>query len=529
MCGFFVLRVFTVYVRNGKHHEKCVLERVLDTTFMAEAVIDLSRIVPEGADFVYFSLEGDNADFYGGDFCCVTDMPNEVNMALVFCTYKREKYMLRNRRALLRYLKSSTVFNSSNLHVYIVDNGKTLDKKRTDNAFVTLFPNDNTGGSGGFTRGYQEAVGSGRKHTHIIFADDDIRLDCNMLMRVYGLLRVRKKEYENLSVGGTMLRLSDFVTQHEAGAVWDGKRRESIGNGLDMTDRSNVFLTMEYPKPNYNAWWFFCFPSDWHQKHGYPLPFFVKSDDIEYCLRCADEIAVINGIAVWHEDFEDKYAGYQEYYIKRNELIMTAIHNEEPDAKYQLRKLYLSVMKQCVFQRYFIAGLIFRAYNDFLRGYDRFMKTDAEELNKQLMKRCPKLLPDKELEKQGVRFDDDKYLYASIQDEDLKKQMMTLNGALIPSVFYPKDTEKLFVCDLAKCRPVNFYRHKRVLHYDPKSRRGYVTRQSRIKLFFNLLRLAFFSLKFLIRYPVARRSYRRADMPDLPSAGTDSPNIEKSK
>lgn len=509
VCGFLVLRVFGVKKNVDGFSEKLIAEKNISCGTPEEITVDISPAL-ETSDNVYFTLTSDNGKLFGGEFFTVPEAVNKVDIAVVICTFKREKFLLHNHASILRYLSMNSVLNRNNIHFFIVDNGRTLEPEIIENENVTLVPNDNTGGSGGFTRGYYEAVNSGRDFTHILFMDDDIVLDCEMLLRVYTLLTLRTPEMKELSVGGTMIRLSDMVTQHEVGAVWDGKRLHSIGTQTDITKRENVFETAYYPEGNYNAWWFFCFPADWHEKYGYPLQFFVKLDDIEYSLRCADNIALINGIAVWHDDFDTKYPGFQEYYIKRNELILTSVDSKKGYALFQIRKLIASVLKQTIFQRYFLADLIFCAYRDYLKGWKHFNNTDTAALNQSLIARCEPLKNDSTLMKEyGVYFDEEKYILSRTEKSHLKKQFLSLNGILLPSCFYRKDKDDFYMTDLAQPRVTNFYKHRRMLHYDCAEKRGYATTIKRRKLWINLFRLFFRSIDFLVRYPFVRRGYRK--------------------
>ena len=506
LCGKFKVSVYGV----SADREECVLTKSIVLDNRGTLTLELGDVFSEKYDNAYFTLESDNGCFYGGRLVSERDSIQDVNIAVVICTFRREKFLLENHAKICAYLDKSDVFNSGNFHVYIVDNGRTLERDKTENSFVTLIPNENTGGSGGFTRGYYEAVHSGRNFTHILFMDDDIVLDCEMFLRVYSLLRIRSSDNKDLAVGGTMIKLSDRITQHEAGSFWDGKRHVSIGEGCDLTKRKDVLDTAYYPEGDYNAWWFYCFPSDWQEKYGYPLQFFIKEDDIEYSLRCAGRIAVLSGIAVWHDDFEGKYDGFQEYYIKRNELIMTAVNDQKRYTLFQIRKLVLSVMRQTVYQRYFLADIIMRAYDDFLKGWEHFYNTDTTALNKELMESCEPLIGDDELlEKYGVYFDKEKYENSCTEPENLKKQALTLNGYLIPVIFYKKDKDGFYITDLAKRRIVNFYKHKVVLHYDVSRRKGFVTKQKKSKLWGNIFRLIFKSIRFAIMYPSVCKGFKK--------------------
>lgn len=510
-CGLFVLRVFSVRKCGDRFEEKCIVEREISSESVSSEIIEIHRTATKDSAQLYFTLNAKRqGTFYGGEFGCIADSTKKTSIGVVICTYKREKYILRNLNAIKNYLDNNSFFDEDKIHFYVVDNGQTLSGNEIESNFVSLFYNKNTGGSGGFRRGYIEADNVTKNHTHILFMDDDIVLDCEVLFRVYALLSITKDEYSTLAVGGTMLKLSDMAIQHEAGAIWDGRRIVNIGSGMDMKKRENVFEISYLPKCSYNAWWFYCFPSFWRKKYGDPLPFFIKTDDIEYSLRCADEIAIINGIAVWHEDFESKYDGYQEYYIKRNELILTSVNNQKPYALFQVRKLILCVMKQVFYQRYFLADLVLRAYDDYLLGSEHFLATDPEKLNKELMSYCPKMLTDDELREQyGVYFDSEKYAQSLTDTDNLKKQLLCLNGYILPSFLYKKDKDGFAVCDLAQCKFKNFYKHKRVLHYDTKNHKGYVTVQKRSKLLKYSFLLLSKSLKFLIKYPKIRKQFKK--------------------
>ena len=501
VCGIFNLRIFGV----NSDEETLVLEKNINAQGITEDVTDISGCMENDFSHIYFSLESENGILYGGNFYCTADNFNDINTAVVICTFKREKFLLRNHIEICEYLENQDILNKDNIHFYIVDNGRTLDKDVIENAYTTLVPNNNTGGSGGFTRGYYEALHSGKNYTNILFMDDDIVLDGEMLLRVYGILRTAKDK--DTAVGGVMIKLSDFITQHEAGAIWNGKKLTSLGNGADLTKRENVFS--EYPKCNYNAWWFYCFPSDWQSKYGYPLQFFIKEDDIEYSLRCAEKITVMSGIAVWHDDFEGKYDGFQEYYIKRNELILTSVNDQKPYPFFQVEKLVKCVMRQVVYQRYFLADIVIRAYDDYLKGWENFRNTDTEKLNIELMNSCQSLLTDDELKEYNVYFDKDKYEYALNEQKHLLRQILTFNGYFIPKCFYKKDKDGFSIVPLAGCKFINFYRHKKILHYDISRKKGFVTEMKNSLFWKYCFLLLGKSIKFLLKYPSVRKGYKK--------------------
>lgn len=99
--------------------------------------------------------------FYSSECSC-----RDINVCIAFCTFKREKYILKN----IEQLRSSE-FSFLN-RVFVIDNGQTLDCETLSDDFISVLPNKNYGGSGGFTRGLIEAYDS--KYSHVILMDDDV-------------------------------------------------------------------------------------------------------------------------------------------------------------------------------------------------------------------------------------------------------------------------------------------------------------------------------------------------------------------
>lgn len=75
-------------------------------------------------------------------------------------------------------------------------------------------------------------------------------------------------------------------------------------------------------KNRYGAWWFCCVPAQRIRDIGYPLPVFIKGDDMEYGIRNHREVMSMNGIGVWHQSFLAKISPVVNYYSDRNMLII---------------------------------------------------------------------------------------------------------------------------------------------------------------------------------------------------------------
>ena len=142
----------------------------------------------------------------------------EVSLALDICTYKREEFVYHN----ISVLKEAILMNPESplygkIHIFISDNGQSLDAGKLEDEHIHVYPNINAGGTGGFTRGILEIQKKKEElHlTHMIFMDDDIVLNPDALVRTYGLLSFARNQYKQSSVAGAMLRLDRRYTLHE--------------------------------------------------------------------------------------------------------------------------------------------------------------------------------------------------------------------------------------------------------------------------------------------------------------------------
>ena len=88
------------------------------------------------------------------------------------------------------------------------------------------------------------------------------------------------------------------------------------------------------------------------KKFGLSLPFFIKYDDVEYCIRACKNIVLLNGVGVWHEAFDIKSTSDLEYYHRRNELILASIYSPKQNAFSYFRKLIFETAKLLVCMKY---------------------------------------------------------------------------------------------------------------------------------------------------------------------------------
>lgn len=232
------------------------------------------------------------------------------------CTFKREEYVRRTMKTLADFQQTH-----SWLSVLVVDNGSTLPTQETTS--LRIVHNRNYGGSGGFTRAMIEYVEQGNVD-YVLLMDDDIVLEPSAIERTHSLLSCLKPAYQDSFLSGAMLSLEQPTLQYENTAYWGKIRLHGLGKGFHMDDLHDCVRNESlgtYPN-QYGAWWYCGIPLHRIREIGYPLPVFIKGDDMEYGIRNHRPLLSMNGIAVWHQSFSAKLSDVVNYYADRNMLII---------------------------------------------------------------------------------------------------------------------------------------------------------------------------------------------------------------
>lgn len=461
----------------------------------------LSEIV-EG--FIYIKIISNKQDtrFLGGGFTCDT-IPRKINLGVVICTFKREKYVLDNLNKISQYFKTEKALKEK-LTVFVVDNGKTLEKDILPKENVRLIPNENTGGAGGFTKGLKEIIKDGA-FSHFLFMDDDLYFDPIILLRTLTLLSILRPEYEKSSIGGGMLILDNPTIQHESGGFWNGINLRSNANNVDVSTTNGLLENEKIVSLDYNAWWYMCMPISTVDDVGLPLErIFIKGDDIEYGLRGIKTLIVINGIGVWHENFNYKYIGQYEYFSKRNELIVNSRFPRKKGLMANFIKYVKGVSKALVEQRYFTIDLIDRAYMDFLKGYDYIAQIDSVKLLAEFKALFPQQIPVEEFESQNEINIKEEFEKTLNKKPKTFIQVITLNSYLLPKCTY----QDIAVVEMVKPRPISFYKVKKCISYNSYTQSVFVTEIKKTKIFYAIGKIIKMFFNLIFKFRKAKKSYR---------------------
>lgn len=387
--GSFSFRLYSLRLSAGNGTARSLLqEKKADCLPDAPVSLlqDFSALPEDGLLYLEAQALSGGAVFYGGSFAAgEAAAQNRVKIAAVVCTYRREEFVYRNMRNVDREIyHSGDGPIRGDIDFFIVDNGHTIDGTEVENEHVRVFRNRNWGGSGGFARGMIEACREPGSYTHVLLMDDDILFETDVLERTAAFLKVLKPEYAEYSLAAGMLEQERPWVQYEAGGVWKGRRGRLLRAGMDLRAPEQILLNERGPEAQYCGWWYMCIPLAVPERFGLPFPFFLKSDDSEYCIRSGSRLIFIGGVGVWHQTFAGKKTPLLEYYLKRNEMILNALHFPRYGLLHNLGKLFLALGKQTVLYHFAGVDYLFAAYRDFLEGADFFLRTDAEKLNRRL-------------------------------------------------------------------------------------------------------------------------------------------------
>lgn len=380
--------VVVVAVLPGSEDPVAVETVPFDSEISARLDVSVST---EEADMVAFRVEpapGTSVGVEEAHYYAKVDSGsvNEVNLALSTTTFRKEEFIVPNIGLVKAGVSAEGEPMVSHFHMFVVDNGQTLDPDALSDDMVTVIPNRNVGGSGGFARGMMAAQDASADFSHVLLMDDDVRIMPESLIRAFNLLSLAQGKYKNAFVNGAMLSLENPVRQFEDVAVV----RKSGGycrikEDMDVSKLSDIVqnerISVELPAA-YGAWWFSCIPMRAIEENGLPMPFFVRCDDVEFGARNKGTYMTMNGICVWHASFEGRFrASVDCYQFTRNFLAMIAVDSCSSEVLFMARTLS-SVRRYLRDMDYASAGMILDGLEDYLKGPDFLAHADGADLMK---------------------------------------------------------------------------------------------------------------------------------------------------
>lgn len=338
----------------------------------------------------YITPDGDSPfSLFSASYCTPIGSRNihHVSLAVATTTFNNERYILPNIELVKAGIAHEGGRIAANFHMFVVDNGKSLDADRLSDDVVTIIPNPNVGGSGGFARGMLAATEKPDSFTHVIVMDDDVRILPESIIRVFNLLSLVRGKYKDAFLNGAMLSLEMPTRQFEdvAHVVKNGTYRRIKGD-IDASTLTGMLdnerIDVEVPNA-YGAWWFSCIPVSAILENGLPMPFFIRCDDVEFGVRNQPVYMTMNGICVWHAGFEGRYrASVDCYQYTRNFLATIASTGGSSEFLAMLR-LRRSIRLQLRDLDYVSAERYLDGLEDYLKGPEYLASIDGSLIMKE--------------------------------------------------------------------------------------------------------------------------------------------------
>jgi galactofuranosylgalactofuranosylrhamnosyl-N-acetylglucosaminyl-diphospho-decaprenol beta-1,5/1,6-galactofuranosyltransferase len=358
---------------------------------------------------ISFSLEDDRPfELVHGAWEIECAEPRKIGLAITTCTLDYGKMMPSFFAGLEANLADPAV-RSNISSVIIVNNGPdTFDAKLQEkfphvSEKLKVVQIKNVGASGGFTRAVFAAE-EDPAITHIAFQDDDAILATGSLAKACALLELSGPR---TVIGGQMLDLSRPHILLASGQFFDSSTNELANPVLnyDLLNPAWKQPFLEGHVGQWNGWWLTIFPKDIFRDIGYPVPLFVKWDDVEYGVRASHhnyQTTTFPGVSVWHEAPDMKPITWQIYFNVRNGLIIKTLRSD-PYAPNSLnaKQLITEFLENLLTYRYFQARLIIKAMKDYSDGPEVLRKPIRESFA--TVRNLTKEAPSFSLEKKGQK------------------------------------------------------------------------------------------------------------------------------
>ncbi|WP_372882044.1 hypothetical protein [Psychromonas sp.] len=470
-----------------------------DLCQMPEICIDDYSSLKKGC--IYFKLEPiadgilHNARFYTNQI-----PPNNVKLGLVITHFNRIAEVNKSFNRIYNELLLDGYYEDK-IKLKIIDNSQNSGIQ--SNNHVEVINNQNLGGSGGFTRGLLELDDDG-SYTHCLFMDDDASCEIESIKRTYQLLQYAKDP--KLAIAGSLLREDKPDIIWEKGAYFDGICRPVHG-GVCASNTNNLQVVESKDRGDiYGAWWFFAF--NIKEVSHYPIPFFVRGDDISFSLTNDFKIMTMNGIASYGEDFGVKSGALPLYLDLRSHLV-EQLHILG-DSKFKLCRTIVRFFGLATMSyQYGTARALIQAVDDFIAGPEFFDQNKDMSSRFGLIKSYAKdeVLSDEE-------FDPVELAWNSLEESKLRYviRLLTLNGHLVPSIFFSKQT--VFQPKGFRAHFREIFLHKKVRYVNTSNNTSYVSEMNRKELA-KLSIMMLKRIKFILsNYDQIKHNYKN-NMPDI--------------
>ena len=455
---------------------------------------------------LYFSLEALEEGFIEDGYFSTTQCPsNNVKLGIVITHFNRKQYVLPAVRRMREALLENPRY-AGKIELIIIDNSRNIMPEEVYG--VTLIPNPNYGGAGGFMRGllYLKDEGS---FTHCLFMDDDTSCEIESIQRSYALLSYTTQN--KFAISGSLLFDTTPDILYDKGISLASSYRRNL-------DMNKVFDLLKAERGDeavdYGAWWFFAFAIK--DVQYYAFPFFVKVDDILFSLQNKFTIVTMNGINIWGESFGTKESPLTHYLYTRGELVLWMYYNTTASSlSFRLllfikRVVWGNFLRPLFSYKYGASVLATRmGVCDFMQGPSFWISNlDLSHVRQQIAT-FPKDEEKTTLTLKNITITKDKLPPEKPWHKLIR--LITLNGFLLPYGYLKKET--LIVNGKTRKTIRQIFRYKTVAYVYETSNNtytGYLTYHNKKAFFKEAITSCKLLLKLLLKLPMLQIKYNQA-------------------
>ncbi len=325
--------------------------------------------VPDEQGLLYLEIEALSDAVIGhARFKCDLKPLNAPKLAICITTFQREAQVEETCKRLEGLLQQTG--DALSAHVFVVDNGRSA--KVQSSSHLTYLENKNLGGAGGFARGLIEAEDAG--FSHCLFMDDDASFHMENIVRAYAFLAFAKGG--RAALAGAMISNRRRWRLWENGATFNLWPRRQF-RGTDLRSMPQI-LDMEADREaeeaptRYGAWWFFAFPISAVRHH--PYPFFVRGDDVNFGLLNQFEVATLNGVVSFQDDFQEKTTPQNIYLDVRHGMVQHLTCKQLKNNPFIVWYIAAQTITDCLLRMHYdSARAVLLAWHDVLNGPESFL------------------------------------------------------------------------------------------------------------------------------------------------------------
>ncbi len=432
------------------------------------------------------------------------DQPaRDVRLGVVITTYNRPDYIGRNLVRLGEALKEEPGY-ADRLEILVVDNGANLDVALPATLPITVLPNKNLGGAGGFARGLMH-FRDGGEVTHVLFMDDDISFEPEVVFRTMELLSYARDP--QLCLAGAMLMEEEPYVQFESGASFRSESvrpLRAIGSHVDLREWRNLVDNDVERPAGYGAWWYYAFPLALAEAN--PLPVFIRGDDICFGLRHTGQHTVtMNGIGVWHQNFAQKNGPAAFYYESRNLSLVSVLASDRFSAFHLARRFVCHTTRMALAMKYDTASADIDGMRQFLAGPEAWLALDHEQVNRDIREHAGERPAPLDRASLGVPAFKPRWPAVTLVGGALST--LVLSGHALPARLCRRPPVGL---ELAAWSPLGVLRREEVVYRYEATGEGFVARRDRRRFFALMDEMARTAAQIPGQFDRLKREYRAA-------------------